>query len=83
MTDFIGLYSVKDVVAQEFSPPFLAKNDEVALRQFSQFLTSLKGASHSDFKLFQVGFFSLDTGCTSSQDDFPVEVKVKVPGIDL
>lgn len=56
-----GVYSVRDEVAEEYGPPFLAKNDGVAQRQFlNSFIHAIqsKGAQVSDFTLWCIGKYN-------------------------
>lgn len=49
------VYSVFDKVAEEFGPPFVAKNDGIAQRQFQDFLaTKVPGHIHGDFSLYRL-----------------------------
>lgn len=54
----LGLYSVYDEVAKEFSAPTLAKNDGVASRMFLNSISKLPNCS--DLKLYQVGEFDIE-----------------------
>lgn len=54
----LGLYSVWDDVAKEFSAPTLAKNDGVASRMFLNSISKLPNTS--DLKLYQIGEFDVD-----------------------
>lgn len=50
------LYTVYDSAAEDSSPPFLSKNDAVAYRSYTQFLSSVpKHLNPSDFKLYAIG----------------------------
>lgn len=57
----VKYYSIKDYVAEEFGPVFTAKNDGVARRMFTQFLTSKEDEviTFDDYGLYYV--FSFDT----------------------
>lgn len=54
----LGLYSVYDCVAKEFSAPTLAKNDGVASRMFLNSISKLPNTS--DLKLYQIGEFDVE-----------------------
>lgn len=54
----LGLYSVYDKVAGEFSAPTLAKNDGVASRMFLNSISKLPNCS--DLKLYQIGEFDIE-----------------------
>lgn len=43
------LYSIRDRVTEEFSPPFVAKNHAVAMRKFKGFINDLSEVSKGDF----------------------------------
>lgn len=60
------VYSVFDKVALEFGPPFCAKNDEVAKRQFNHLVRSQKLAL-SEFELWILGSFDTEKGLTNIQ----------------
>lgn len=60
-----NLYCILDKVAGEFSPPWTAKNDSVAYRQFDYMMSQEKQAPASDFQLFHVGTYT---------DSYPVEL---------
>lgn len=55
------LYSVFDVVAQEYGPPFLSKSDATALRVFRNMI-SKEHILGTDYKLFRLGHFYAETG---------------------
>lgn len=60
-----GVYSVRDLKAAAFAPPFFLGRDEVALRTFSD---ALKDPSHpmaahpEDYHLYRLGEFDDSTG---------------------
>lgn len=54
-----NLYNVMDKVAEEYAPPFVAKNDAVALRQFNQMIKNL---NVNDYDLNFIGKYDTDTG---------------------
>lgn len=76
-------YSVYDRVPGEYSPPFPAKNDDVALRTFEQFLSSTKNASHSDFELYELFDMDMDSGSIGAVAGSPRRVNVKIEGAQL
>lgn len=59
-----NLYSIRDLVAEEFAPPFVANNDNTAIRASIQSLTDNKiMMSHiSDYSLFNLCSFDENTG---------------------
>lgn len=54
----IGMYSIYDTVAKEFSAPTLSKNDGVASRMFMNTISKLPNVD--GLKLFHVGNFDVD-----------------------
>lgn len=54
------LYAVYDLVKAEYLPPFLAKQDATANRDFQQGLTKIP--TPNDFELHYLGEIDLDTG---------------------
>lgn len=67
------VYSVKDLVAQEFGPPVLARNDKVASRMYLALLTQNK-LDQNDFELYALGEFDTDTGLFGTEEPQKVEV---------
>lgn len=83
--DVRGIYSIYDNVSHEFSQPWLAKNDDIAIRTYRAQISAskLKGEeeskklgynpfSESDFILYSVGTFDVSNGNLSS-DIHPVD----------
>ena len=74
------VYSVFDKVALEFGPPFCAKNDEVAKRQFNHLVRSQELAL-GEFELWILGGFDTEKGLTNIQHNlvfmFPQDGEVK------
>lgn len=62
------LYSIKDKVADEFSQPFYANNDDVCKRIVSNsFLSSKDVVLHAvDYSIYCLGSFNLVSGAISS-----------------
>lgn len=59
-----NMYSIKDTVAEEFAPPFVANTDGVAVRMFSN---ALKGNLYpKDYELYCIGSFDVSLGCVAS-----------------
>lgn len=61
-----GLYSVYDIVCDEYNPPFVCKNMATAIRNMRD---SLKDAKQSiiamhpeDYRLVEIGLFNKETG---------------------
>lgn len=55
----LQMYNVKDKISEEFAPPFVAKNDAVALRQFNHLINNL---NPQDYSLYHIGQYDSDTG---------------------
>lgn len=66
-----GLYVVKDVVAQVFSAPLVARTELAASRQYILLLKEGK-FNQQDFELFQIGTYDEDTGVADTHA--PVKV---------
>ena len=66
------LYSIKDTVADEFSQPFYANNDDVCKRIVSNsFLSSKDVVYHAvDYSIYRLGSFDLQSGSLSSSLSF-------------
>lgn len=56
-----GLYVVKDVPAQQFGPPMMARTEMVASRIFIQMISQGK-LPQSDYELYSIGTYDEDTG---------------------
>lgn len=56
-----GFYSFYDKIAQEYGPPFMAKNAEVAIRHFKKVVTA-NPFTASDLELYCVAEFDVNTG---------------------
>ena len=57
------IFSVFDKVAKEFGPPFCAKNDDVAKRQFNHLVRSQE-LDLADYELWILGGFDTEKGLT-------------------
>lgn len=57
-----NLYSIKDIVACEYAPPFVSKNDEVAIRQVRQSYAKLDKSVVMDFELHRIGQWDDESG---------------------
>lgn len=67
------VYSVKDLVAQEYGPPVLARNDKVASRMYLALLAQNK-LDQNDFELYALGEFDSDTGMFRTEEPQRIEV---------
>ncbi|QCS36056.1 nonstructural protein [Capybara microvirus Cap1_SP_108] len=53
----MNIYSIYDMVAREFSSPFLAKNDGVAMRMFGNTCRSERIVNPNELELYCIGKF--------------------------
>lgn len=63
----LGLYSIKDNVTEDCTPPMAFPNAEAALRAFRQSMKS--NANVADFDLYYVGRFDSTTMCIDDNGD--------------
>jgi len=56
----VYLYSVEDKLAEEYGPPFTAKNDAIARRQFKNLSANMQQVE--DFELWKLGTFDTESG---------------------
>lgn len=68
------MYSIKDKIAKQFGPPVLARNDEVATRQFVNLVVENK-ISSTDYALYFLADFNDEEG-TLDQSKGPYEVVI-------
>lgn len=61
-------------MAEEFGPPFAAKNDAVAVRGFRQ---GIKDARPDEFRLYRIGSFDQTTGVVQGIEGHLVEVSTQ------
>lgn len=58
-----NVYTVKDKLAEECGPPFIAVNDKVAIRQFKSM--GIPEALKNEYELLNIGYFdSIDVSIT-------------------
>lgn len=60
------IYAIYDKIAGEYGPPFCAKNDEVAKRQFNH-LVRQQDLALGEFELWMLGSFDTEKGITGMQ----------------
>lgn len=58
----LSIYSMKDIVADEFGPIWLAKNNKIALRNAVQQLSNIHPEVAKDYVLHHVGEWDTETG---------------------
>lgn len=58
----MNLYSIYDNKAEVHGPIFMAVNDEVAIRNYRNFMSSVRSWELSDYNLVFVGIFDEKTG---------------------
>lgn len=74
-----NMYSVYDRVANEYAPPFYAKNVDVARRMFANSIREF-AYSKDDYRMIEIGWFDSEYG----KVDFTGWVDVTEPdGIEL
>ena len=59
------LYSVKDIVSEEWHPPFLATNHKAAIRFFHRSISNEAALTQTDFELYCIGDFDVVNGTVS------------------
>jgi len=70
------VYTVKDKLAEEAGPPFIAVNDKVALRQFKQM--NIPKSLINEYELLCIGYFdSVDITITPNIVYNPIELEEK------
>lgn len=73
------LYCIYDSRAQESSPPFMAHNDDVAMRMYNH--TLRENPYSSDYRLYRVCDYD-DTKMSVKAYDFPIEVFSEVKDVN-
>lgn len=61
----INIYSVYDKVAKNYGQPFYVKNDDIAKRDFANFVSqpgSIVNSNSEDFSLVRVGSWDSEKG---------------------
>lgn len=76
-----GLYTIYDRVAEEGSPPFVARTDGVAVRQFQAAILGGKVLNPDDYVLYRVGGW--DSTALSVSSETLTEIIISVPGRDM
>lgn len=80
-----NLYTIFDVAAQEAGPPWSAKNDAVAVRQWQYLMAGDGGnkVSHpEDYHLYQIGSFDSESMILEANRVLiPTNVVIKPEGI--
>lgn len=66
-----GLYCIKDVVAQQFGPPMVARTEMAASRSYLAMCSQGK-LSPEDFEIYQIGTYDEDTGIAKTHE--PVKI---------
>ena len=80
------LYTIRDNIAEEFGPVFVAKNDNVAKRQFIDLIQENQ-INITDYTLWYVGDFYPETDVENicniiSNKELPHSVIIEVKDID-
>jgi len=66
-----NIYAVKDIVAEEFQPPFFLKNDAVAIKEFGKACENKETQWNQfpqDYSLYYLGNFDTETGKIDSKE---------------
>lgn len=58
----MNVYTILDRAAEEYGPPFIAKNDEVAKRNFVNLLNEVPAHVKKDYELIRIGNFNTESG---------------------
>lgn len=74
------LYSIYDVVLEEFAPPFIAKNDKAASRMFLQGIRKM--SNPNDLSLWMIGAFNAADQYMVVDGCKPVQIPVELNGSD-
>lgn len=64
-----GLYSIRDNVAEEFGPVFVAKNLQVAIRNFRMTFKGNEGLFPEDYTLYVLAEFDSTSGVITALDE--------------
>lgn len=76
----MNLYSIKDIIAEEFGPVFQAKNDQVAVRQVNNTFRATPPGDPESFQLYRIGEFDPETGILLRADTLePIKWFVVTP----
>lgn len=67
--DLYGLYSIRDKVAEEFGPVFVAKNLQVAIRNFRMMFHGNAQIFPTDYALYVLAEWDPRTGSIKALDD--------------
>lgn len=69
------LYSVWDIIKAEYMPPFLAKQDATANREFQTALA--KTPNPNDYELHYLATFDIETGEITDNRGHKVQISLK------
>lgn len=53
---------MRDKVAEEYAPPYLARTDGMAVRAFAEITTGQKITYAADLELYRIGDYDISTG---------------------
>lgn len=75
------LFSIRDNLSEEYAPPFMAKNESIAKRQYNNFIREQK-LDKNDFGLYLLGEYDTDLGVIESELPILIndDVEVKLNG---
>lgn len=66
------MYAIMDKLANEFSPPWVGKNDQIALRQYHYLSQTTPDFPRNDMQLFHIGTFEDGYPASFENDFYPV-----------
>lgn len=76
------VYTIKDVVAEEFGPLYQARNDGVAIRGYRDLMARPMGTALPDpreYRLYCVAEFDNSTGYVHASDPVEIAIPPEVP----
>lgn len=68
-----NVYSLKDLTAEEFGPPFVAVNDGIAKRQYKQM--GIPDALKNEYELHMIGTYDSKTGDIVPEIQYQLNIK--------
>lgn len=76
------LYCVYDALAEEYGPPFPAKNDAVAWRKAKNMLQGYDLEKSPELSLFQIGTYDVSTGFIKPLEKPRNVIPTATPAVD-
>lgn len=78
----MNMYTVFDTAAGQAGPPFIAKNDTVAFRQYRGLLQQVSAGFQGDYKLAQIGEWDDEAGSITAFPE-PIYMDMPIPQLEL